>query len=93
MGLLTAKDVCARLKCSISTLYRWMDADVFPRPKKFYGMVRWPEEVVDDFIANAKERKGESGHRPASIRRGRPVNSWDSRESHSKKLQKKFDKK
>jgi len=69
---LTAKDVCARLNCATSTLYRWLDKDLFPRPMYIGRMVRWTEDDVGTFIINADLARKECGPRPAGIRRGRP---------------------
>ena len=75
---LTVKDVCARLNCATSTLYRWMDKGYFPRPMHIGAMVRWTEADLEGFIRNAdmkRKERGERGPRPTGIRRGRPSGS------------------
>lgn len=72
---LTAKDVCKRLKCALSTLYRWQDLGLFPRPMRMGSMVRWKEADLEQFIERADLKRKERGPRPAGIRRGRPSGS------------------
>jgi predicted DNA-binding transcriptional regulator AlpA len=69
---LTAKDVCKRLKCAMSTLYRWQELGLFPRPLHMGSMVRWKESDLEDFIKYADLQREARGPRPAGIRRGRP---------------------
>jgi excisionase family DNA binding protein len=72
---LTAKDVCKRLRCATSTLYRWLDLGLFPRPMHMGSMVRWKESDLEEFIKRADLKRKERGPRPAGIRRGRPSGS------------------
>jgi predicted DNA-binding transcriptional regulator AlpA len=75
--LLTAKEVCSKLKCAQSTLYRWLELDIFPQPLHIGCMVRWKEGDLATFIRSADMRRKERGPRPAGIRRGRPTGSWN----------------
>lgn len=70
---LTVKDVCSRLNCATSTIYRWLDKGIFPQPMRIGGMVRWTEEDIEAFTRSADEKRKERGPRPAGIRRGRPL--------------------
>lgn len=79
---LTAKDVCKRLKCATSTLYRWLDLGLFPRPLHMGSMVRWTATDLEDFIKRADLKRKERGPRPAGIRRGRPVGSRNKPDPH-----------
>lgn len=75
--LLTVQDVTKRLNCATSTLYRWQKLGKFPRPLNIGGMVRWKEEDLRNFIAQADLGRKERGPRPSGIRRGRPVGSYN----------------
>ena len=75
--LLTAKEVCRELKCAMSTLYRWIGFGIFPPPMHIGCMVRWKEDDLSTFIRNADLSRKERGPRPAGIRRGRPVGSFN----------------
>lgn len=49
--LLTAEQVASRLGVSRVTLYNWLKLGRFPKPVKLnVRCVRWPEEVVEDFL-------------------------------------------
>lgn len=74
---LTVKDVTGRIKCATSTLYRWIKIEKFPRPMYIGNMVRWTEDDLNQFIAQADTRRKDRGPRPAGIRRGRPVGSFN----------------
>ncbi|MDX7952199.1 AlpA family phage regulatory protein [Lichenihabitans sp. Uapishka_5] len=51
--LLNVTDVRQRIKVSVSTLYRWMDAGTFPKPLKLGdACVRWREEDLVAWIAS-----------------------------------------
>lgn len=48
-------DVCARIKVSRATVYRWVKAGNFPVPAKLNGTsqqaaARWSEKLVSDWI-------------------------------------------
>lgn len=49
--LLTVRDVLKLTQCNRTTLYRWMDAGLFPKPKKIgkgrNGSVRWSRLAVE----------------------------------------------
>ena len=62
--LLTAKEVCTKLKCALSTLYRWLGLGIFPQPLHIGCMVRWKEDDLATFIRNADLRRKERGPRP-----------------------------
>lgn len=69
------EEVCAELRCAPSTIYRWIEKGVFPKPVKFERMARWPDEDIQNFKDVAVQRRNDAGPRPASIRRGRPPHS------------------
>ena len=73
--LLTISDVRQRLNCATSTIYRWMEKDEFPRPLKLGGLVRWRNEDLEEFCANAVQRRNDAGLRPVNVRRGRKTHS------------------
>ena len=66
------EEVCAKLKCAPSTVYRWIAQDEFPEPVKFGRMARWTSDDLNDFLDVAVQRRNDAGPRPAAIRRGRP---------------------
>lgn len=66
------EEVRAEFKCATSTIYRWIDQGVFPKPVKFGRMARWTDDDIQDFKDSAVQRRNDAGPRPASIRRGRP---------------------
>jgi excisionase family DNA binding protein len=49
--MLTVHDVARMLNCSARTVYRLTDAGKMPRPVKLGALVRWPREVVEQWIA------------------------------------------
>jgi excisionase family DNA binding protein len=50
-AMLTVHDVARMLNCSARTVYRLTDAGKMPRPVKLGALVRWPREVVEQWIA------------------------------------------
>ena len=51
--LLRLKDVMVRTSLGSSTIYRYMDAGTFPRPRQLGpACVRWRESEVDRWIIN-----------------------------------------
>ncbi|MFW6119264.1 MAG: helix-turn-helix transcriptional regulator [Planctomycetota bacterium] len=50
-GLLTAKELAARLKVGRSTLYRHVSTGRVPEPLKLGGATRWRAEEIADWIA------------------------------------------
>ena len=50
MRFLRLKDVCRLLGVSRATIYRWVDANVFPQPRKLSahrsGRIAWIEQDV-----------------------------------------------
>ncbi len=50
-AMLTATGVAAMLACSPRTVYRLVDAGRIPPPAKIGGMVRWPRELLEQWIA------------------------------------------
>lgn len=50
-AMLTVHDVARMLNCSARTVYRLTDAGKMPRPVKLNALVRWPREVVEQWIA------------------------------------------
>ncbi|MFD0858720.1 helix-turn-helix transcriptional regulator [Roseovarius aquimarinus] len=75
-------ELCKRLNCATSTIYRWIEQGHFPRPIKIGGMARWSEGDYDGFVQEAVQRRNDAGLRPRSVRRGRPTHS---RNPHKKK--------
>ncbi len=72
-NLLTIKEVRRYLNCATSTIYRWMDANHFPRPLRLGGMARWEKRDVEEFLESAKLRRTKYGVKPIGVRRpGRP---------------------
>lgn len=49
--LLTVNGVAKMLACSPRTVYRLVDAGRIPQPVKIGGMVRWPRELLEKWIA------------------------------------------
>ena len=48
-------EVCARIKVSPATLYRWIKLGIFPPPVKLNGAAqqsaaRWSEQSISDWI-------------------------------------------
>jgi excisionase family DNA binding protein len=58
-AMLTVHDVARMLNCSARTVYRLCDSSRLPRPVKLGALVRWPREVVAQWIADGcpKTRK------------------------------------
>jgi predicted DNA-binding transcriptional regulator AlpA len=55
--LLTKRQVCQLLQLKWRTLNRWINLGLFPRPIRFgYKTVRWPREVLDQYISEAADR-------------------------------------
>ena len=52
---LSRKDVAERYRVNVSTVWRWVDAGVFPKPIRISGrVVRWKLSQLEEF-----ERKNE----------------------------------
>ena len=49
--MLTVHGVAALLACSARTIYRLADAGRIPRPIRIGGMVRWPREWLERWVA------------------------------------------
>lgn len=69
---LTIKEVMGILKCSQSSIYRWINIGHFPQPVKFGNCARWSREDIDEFLKNARQGNNDNGPRPRGIIRGRP---------------------
>ncbi|MEO9633119.1 AlpA family transcriptional regulator [Roseibium sp.] len=53
LRLLKLDEVKAKTSLGSSTIYRYIDDGLFPRPRKVGAMaVRWLESEVDDWIVN-----------------------------------------
>ena len=50
-AMLTVHDVARMLNCSARTVYRLTDSGKMPRPVKLNALVRWPRDVVEQWIA------------------------------------------
>ena len=85
----TIQEVRDQFKCATSTIYRWMEQGVFPRPVEFGGMARWTDEDITDFLNSAVQRRNDAGPRPNEVRRGRKTHSRNKpRYGHAEKLSK-----
>ena len=51
-AMLTVHDVARVLNCSVRTVYRLCDRGRMPRPVKLGALVRWPRDVVDQWVAD-----------------------------------------
>lgn len=67
------------LQCATSTIYRWMEIGVFPRPIKIGGLSRWPDTEIEKFLETARQSSNDLGPRPQGIQRGRPTHSRNKR--------------
>ncbi len=56
--LLTARDVCAELVVSHSTLYAWIERGILPQPLKFGQRSRWRRSDIDAVIARSESERG-----------------------------------
>ena len=50
--MLTVSSVATMLACSPRTIYRLADAGSIPPPVRIGGMVRWPRELLEKWIAD-----------------------------------------
>lgn len=50
--MLTVHDAAALLACSPRTVYRLVDTGRIPRPIRLGGMIRWPREPFERWIAD-----------------------------------------
>ena len=50
--MLTVHGVAALLACSSRTVYRLIDQGKIPRAVRIGGMVRWPRESFEEWIAD-----------------------------------------
>lgn len=55
--LLSRNEVAAMLGVSRRTIYNAVNEGKFPAPIDVFGMARWEEKVVLDFIKKAKKHK------------------------------------
>lgn len=65
-GLIDANEVAKLLDVSPRMVWRLRDSGKMPRPTKIGSLVRWPREVIEDWIAAgcpATERRGVSRRR------------------------------
>jgi excisionase family DNA binding protein len=51
-ALLDVRAVAALLDCSPRHIYRMADSGALPRPVKFGALVRWPRQVIEEWIAS-----------------------------------------
>ena len=49
--MLTVDGVATLLACSPRTVYRLVDKGRIPRPARIGGLIRWPREVLERWIA------------------------------------------
>jgi excisionase family DNA binding protein len=62
-AMMTVEDLAEALNCSTRTVYRLADSGRMPRPVKLGALVRWPRQVVQQWIADGCprcERRGSS---------------------------------
>ena len=53
MQMLTCRDLQELLKISKATIYRWMEADKFPKPLHLgASMVRWRSTDIEKWLAD-----------------------------------------
>ena len=53
MQMLTCRDLEELLKISKGTIYRWMEADEFPKPLQLgASMVRWRSTDIEKWLAD-----------------------------------------
>ncbi len=57
-AMLTVHDVARMLNCSARTIYRLTDAGKMPRPVKLGALVRWPRDVVGQWIVDGCPKAG-----------------------------------
>lgn len=60
-ALLDVKQVAAKLRCSPRHVYRLSDRGAMPPPVRLGGLVRWPNDLIDRWIAQgcpAQQRVG-----------------------------------
>ncbi|MFO8006214.1 MAG: helix-turn-helix domain-containing protein [Candidatus Brocadiia bacterium] len=63
-AMMKVQDVAKALNCSTRTVYRLADSGRMPRPVKLGALVRWPRQVIEQWIADGCprcERRG-AGH-------------------------------
>lgn len=53
--LLTDKEVASMLGCGRSTLWRWTDEGVIPKPLKLGGLSRWRQTTIQRVIDEAEQ--------------------------------------
>ena len=60
--MLKIRDVCQRYGVARSTIYRWIEAGIFPPPIRIgEDTVRWRERDLAQFEAQAEKRSIERG--------------------------------
>lgn len=55
--LLNVKQICERIGCSRSTLYRWRHEDKLPEPVKKWGSPRWNSQEIDEAMRQERRDK------------------------------------
>ncbi|MFO8007034.1 MAG: helix-turn-helix domain-containing protein [Candidatus Brocadiia bacterium] len=63
-AMMTVQDVAEALQCSARTVYRLADSGRMPRPVKLGALVRWPRQVIEQWIADGCPRceRRRAGH-------------------------------
>lgn len=76
--LLSRVEVCELIGRTYPTLWSWMRSGRFPRARDANGRPMWLASEVSNWLATlpVKSFKGEGqdDNRPASLKRGRPIN-------------------
>ncbi len=67
--MLTINGVAAMLACSPRTVHRLVDAGRIPRPVHLGGMIRWPREPLEQWIARRCPSPTEPKSRPGQAAR------------------------
>ncbi len=52
VAMMNVDDVAGQVKCSTRTAHRLADSGRMPRPVKLGALVRWPRQVVEQWIAD-----------------------------------------
>ena len=55
--MLSIEDVAHLVGCSTRTVYRLIDANALPRPRKISRLVRWPSCEIKAWLDRASHRR------------------------------------
>lgn len=51
-AMMSVDDVAIEIGCCSRSVRRWADSGRMPRPVKLGSLVRWPRQVIEDWIAD-----------------------------------------